>query len=271
MRLRPKKWNLESLWCAVSGHVAPAATVATITEADAALAVATLKDTRLCRCLRCDAWVHTTDPATDEVTSERMPPPSELPRPQRGKALDETFVIRVIAVERGLHAVAFLVLAALLLAVRIGLPWIQQNARTMLEGWQAVVDDTRPASPLLNRLLADLANLDGGQISALLLVSLVYVIIGATEAIFLWRGKRWAEYLTVVATALPLPFALAALSERVTIPRVLAVTIDLAILAYLIWAKRLFGVRGGQRSLEAELDADVNWEQLHTTAPVMRA
>ena len=270
MRLRPRDWNLETLWCATNGHVAPAATVGTMTDDDDALALPTPEGTRLCRCLRCDAWVNFAIPRPSEVTSERLPPPSELPQPQRGKALDETFVIRIIAVERGLHALAFLILAALLVAVRIGLPWIQQNARTMLEGWQSVVDDTRPASPLLNRLMADLANLDGGQISVLLLVALLYVAIGVTEAIFLWRGKRWAEYLTVIATALPLPFAVAALAERVTIPRILAVSIDVAILAYLIWAKRLFGVRGGQRSLDAELAADVDWRQLHTTAPVTR-
>ena len=43
---------------------------------------------------------------------------------------------------------------------------------------------------------------------------------------------------------------------------------NLAILAYLIWTKRLFGVRGGIASLERELAADVDWDELERRAPL---
>ena len=83
-----------------------------------------------------------------------------------------------------------------------------------------------------------------------------------------WRERRWAEYLTAVATAGLLPFEIRELLERATVFRVGALTVNLAILIWLVWAKHLFGVRGGAKTLHERVDWD---EILATPSPAPHA
>ena len=252
----------------MKGHVAPGATVAEVRAQDAQLVLATGPGVRLSRCLRCDGWVRGADPTTAQVTSQHLPPPGQLPTPLRGKALSELVVVRIIAIDRWLHAVFFVLLALLLIGVTIGLPAIRETAQQLLDGWQVAANEARPSSRLLARMLAEVAHLDRSHIGVLIAVSLGYAVLEGVEAFYLWRGRRWAEYLTVLATGLLLPFVVSELIDKVTIPRILGLIADVAILAYLIFAKRLFGVRGGDKALRAALAADVNWPELHSTAPL---
>lgn len=241
------------------GHVAPAALAHGFPERQQ-LAVDLDDGTQLARCLRCDAWIHTPVPASTDL-------PAELPRPIRGRALDELVVIRIIAIDRGIHAVLFLLLALGLVALQFKLSSLQEQAQQLLP----VLDQTRSGQQFLSNWLVDLISLDNGHLWVLVAMSLGYTLLEGVESVFLWRGKRWAEYLTVVATAAFLPLAVNELLVKVTPFRVLALLVDLAILAYLIWAKRLFGVRGGQRKLEADLAADVDWDAIHARAPISPA
>ncbi len=134
-----------------------------------------------------------------------------------------------------------------------------------------VLDQTRSGQQVLSRWLDRLINLDGGHVWVLALMALGYAALEAVESFFLWRGKRWAEYLTVVATAAFLPLELYELTEKVSALKIAALAVNLAILAYLIWTKRLFGVRGGFSALENERAADVDWNSLHTRAPISPA
>ena len=43
-----------------------------------------------------------------------------------------------------------------------------------------------------------------------------YALLEGVEAIGLWYGKRWAEYLTFIATVVFLPFEIYELTERVS-------------------------------------------------------
>lgn len=74
----------------------------------------------------------------------------------------------------------------------------------------------------------------------------VYAVVEGVESVGLWRQRRWAEYLTAVATAGFLPFEIYELTERVTVLRVLALVVNLAVLAWLVWRKRLFGIGRGR-------------------------
>jgi uncharacterized membrane protein (DUF2068 family) len=67
----------------------------------------------------------------------------------------------------------------------------------------------------------------------------------------LWFSRRWAEYLTLVATAVLIPIELYELSLSVTVFKVITLVINVAIAVYLLLAKRLFGLRGGH---EAQLE-----------------
>lgn len=213
--------------------------------------------TQLARCLRCDDWVRTPTPSADA-------PEVDLPRPLRGKALDELVVIRAIALERGLHVVFFFAMAILLVLVEVGLPALQRDAQVML----TALDQTRSGHQFLAKWLNDLVNLDGGHVWVLAMIALGYAVLEAVESVFLWRGKRWAEYLTVVATAAFLPLEIYEIAEKVSLLKVGALLVNLAILAYLVWTKRLFGVRGGLSGLDRELAVDVDWDALHHRAPV---
>lgn len=222
---------------------------------------------RLCRCLRCDAWIRTEPPSESDVSDDHVPPPNELPRPIRGRELDELVVIRAIAVQRGLHVLLFVTLAILLLLVEWGLPTIQDEADTFLKGADQFVGETRTAHSFIVDQLHRVADLDAQHVLLLVGVSLGYALLEGIEAVYLWQGKRWAEYLTVVATAALLPVEIHALTEKVTALRVGALLLNIAILVYLVMAKRLFGVRGGQRALERMIAEDVDWDTIHREAP----
>ncbi|MCH9720315.1 MAG: DUF2127 domain-containing protein [Actinomycetia bacterium] len=267
MKVVPRRWRLGALWCATSGHVAPGASVAGIGPTDHELALPLTDGTRLCRCLRCDDWICIADPEHPET--DTLPPPSELPTPQRGKALEETVVIRGIAVIRGLHFVFFTLLAIGIVVIEWGLPGLRDEASQLLQAAGEIAAGSRPGNSLLVSGLNELSNLDASRAWLLLAVAVGYAVLEGTEAVFLWRGARWAEYLTVIATAGLLPLAIRALTEQVTVMRLFGLFLDLAILAYLVWTKRLFGVRGGTPALERSLTADTDWEKLHTTAPVL--
>jgi uncharacterized membrane protein (DUF2068 family) len=64
----------------------------------------------------------------------------------------------------------------------------------------------------------------------------------------LWYAKRWAEYLTFVAITVLVPIEIYELSLSVSVFKLLTLAINLAIVVYLLLAKRLFGLRGGHRA-----------------------
>jgi len=94
-----------------------------------------------------------------------------------------------------------------------------------------------------------------------------YAILEGTEAVGLWRGRRWAEYLTFVATALLLPLEIYEITRRPTVLKGVTLAINLAVVLYLVWAKRLFGLRGGEGAQRALRQADSGWPALERATP----
>ena len=92
-------------------------------------------------------------------------------------------------------------------------------------------------------------------------------LLEGVEAIGLWLGRRWAEYLTFVATVVFVPYEIYELTKSVTALKVLTLVINLAIVVYLLVYKRLFGLRGGGRAERAEYDADVGWPAIERATP----
>jgi hypothetical protein len=64
--------------------------------------------------------------------------------------------------------------------------------------------------------------------------------------------KRWGEYVAVVGTSIFLPLEIYELLEKVTWLRVTAFALNVFAVVYLLWTKRLFGLRGGHAAFEAE-------------------
>ncbi len=61
----------------------------------------------------------------------------------------------------------------------------------------------------------------------------LYGMLFAVEGAGLWLGKKWAEYLTLLATASLLPFELYELSRKASITRVVVLVLNLIIVLYL--------------------------------------
>ncbi len=87
----------------------------------------------------------------------------------------------------------------------------------------------------------------------------------------LWWAKRWAEYLTLVSTALFVPFEVYEITEGVSALKVIILVINVAIVVYLLVAKRLFGIRGGHR-VERERRLQLSgWGALERSTPGFEA
>jgi uncharacterized membrane protein (DUF2068 family) len=81
------------------------------------------------------------------------------------------------------------------------------------------------------------------------LIAVAAALYGALElgeAAGLLLRKRWAEYLVLVATAAFLPLEIDEVFKHVTVFKVGALLLNIAICAYLIWRKRLFLERPGR-------------------------
>ena len=81
----------------------------------------------------------------------------------------------------------------------------------------------------------------------------VYALIELVEGVGLWLGKRWGEYFALVATSIFLPYEVYELTEKPTWLRAAALVINLLLVIYLAWTKRLFGIRGGKKAYDARL------------------
>lgn len=233
-------WNSRS--CGLHGH----ATYAPTEPALSARLQAATPAGHAWRCLRCGAYV---------VGSPRGSGPADAaPLVLRGKALRDTFILRFIAVERALRGAFLLVLA-------YGV-WRFDGSRTALK---QVLNSLLPAlEPLSDRLGVDLQETGPVRLiqqalntthSTLLLVALgvlAYGILELIEAFGLWFKKRWGEYVAVIATALFVPLEIHEIVVKVTWLRVAALIINLFAVFYILWTKRLFGVRGGRAAFEAE-------------------
>lgn len=261
MRLVPKHWHTETWICSIRAHVTPAARVQRLRPEDRPLGIEVPGQggDRLVRCLRCDAWVECPAPASGAAgVTEVLPPLADLPKPRRGVVLQDAVTLRVIAVIKGFHAAVFGLLSLALAVLTFKLPGMQASAATLNDQLHSVAEQTgrSESRDLLVEALHRLVGLDRSVLTLLLITAVIYFVMETIETIGLWKERRWAEYLTVVATAGFLPFEIRELWERVTVVRLSALVVNLAILVWLVWVKRLFGLRGGAAALENRTDWD---------------
>jgi uncharacterized membrane protein (DUF2068 family) len=87
---------------------------------------------------------------------------------------------------------------------------------------------------LLIRLLDTLMQAGPRKFILIGFAACVYAALFFVEGWGLWRGKRWAEYLTVIATMSLVPFELYEIAHHVTFVKIAALFVNVAILLYLI-------------------------------------
>ncbi|HEX8520044.1 MAG TPA: DUF2127 domain-containing protein [Pseudonocardia sp.] len=199
------------------------------------------------RCLRCGDWV--------AGAPGGRGPAAAAPVPPRGRALRQLALLRLLAVERAVRALV-------LVAAAYGI-WRFASAQTALrDAFGQIVPAVRPLAERFGLdldqsfLVREATRALQTQRTTLVLVALAllaYGLLEGVEGLGLWWGKRWAEYLTVVATAVFLPLEVYELTRTVTPTKVVAFALNVAVVVYLLVAKRLFGLRGGAAAHRREL------------------
>src|SRR6201985_2668559 len=263
-RCRPKL-RYELIGCGLHGHEILGTDAAALRPEDELFARES-GGLRWYRCLRCDSWVAL--PPPEHPTRKYPPARDEIMLPLRGKPLRDRYVLRLIAVDRALH---FLILAALAAAVFL----FADNRAALNAEFTRILNDLQGGvgGPMTNStrgVVHDLQRLFAVSITNLYLAGAAiaaYAGLEGVEAVGLWFAKRWAEYLTFVATIVFLPYEVDELIKSVTALKLVALIINLAVAVYLLYAKRLFGVHGGGRAERAERDADTGWAPLERATP----
>ena len=128
-------------------------------------------------------------------------------------------MIRLIAIDRIAHTVAFAAVFVAAIVVEHQIGGIHSWAQSTLDSLNSAQHGSGGASShgLIAALLTRLANVKPHSLNLLALFAAVYATVSAFEAVGLWMEKRWAEYLTVLATAAFLPLEIRELVERVTL------------------------------------------------------
>ena len=90
----------------------------------------------------------------------------------------------------------------------------------------------------IDRAIDVLSKLTRGHAAALGLGAILYGSLFTVEGVGLWKGKRWAEYLTVITTSMLIPFEVYELTKRLTIVRVSALAVNVAAVIYLVYRLR---------------------------------
>jgi uncharacterized membrane protein (DUF2068 family) len=263
-RFRPR-FHWELLQCGVAGHAIEGLDARTFRPQDAILA-REAGGVRWHRCLRCDSWLPVEPP--EPPTREHPPDRDEIELPLRGKPLRDKVVLRVIAVNRAVHFVVLALLAAIIFVFSANRDQLRSTFYRVLADLTggAVAGEGHAQTGLLHEL-DRLFTTTSTNLHLLGAVFLAYALVEGIEAVGLWYARRWAEYLTLVVTASLLPLEVYELTNKLSPFKIVAFVLNVAVVIYLLFAKRLFGVNGGAAAEEALIERDVGWPALERATP----
>jgi uncharacterized membrane protein (DUF2068 family) len=262
------RFHWELLVCGLAGHELVGLDARSLRPEDVIVARET-DGVRWHRCLRCDSWLPL--PVPDPASASRDVPPErdEIVLPLRGKPLRDKIVLRLIAVNRALHFVGLALLGIAILlfsANRADLRDLVLRVIADVTGESSTGTGAANGHGLTHRI-DELFTLRSSRLHLFAAIALIYAMVEGIEAVGLWYAKRWAEYLTLIVTASLLPVEVYELSEHATPFKILALIVNVAVVAYLLYAKRLFGLRGGAAADEALKERDVGWPALEAGVP----
>jgi uncharacterized membrane protein (DUF2068 family) len=256
-------YRYELFTCAWKGHFLVGTDAASVT-ADDAMFVRERGAVRWHRCLRCDDWV--AGAAPEVPTRDRVPSRPEITVPARGPALRDKYVLRLIAIDRAIHVIVLSALAVVLFT-------FAKHDAVLHRDYVNIMNDLSGGAPGESEVRGVLGYLRKAfQYSPQRLIQLglavtAYAALEASEMVGLWLAKRWAEYLTFVATTLLVPLEVYELTEGVSAFKVATLVINVAIVMYLLLAKRLFGLRGGHRVEQERRQRLGGWEAIERATP----
>ncbi|HEX4190576.1 MAG TPA: DUF2127 domain-containing protein [Marmoricola sp.] len=238
--LRAFDWSLRS--CGVRGHITYRPEETDLAERLRATTIAG----EAWRCLRCGTYVvgtpHGSGPAT------------QAPLVLRGRALKDAFILRLLAAERFVRGM-------LLLALAYGIHRFNGSRDSLRKVFDEFLPTLTPVADKLGidlqstgpvRLIDKALRTGHGTLTLVSIGVLAYGLLQLLEGVGLWLIRRWGEYVAVVGTSIFVPLEVYELLEKVTWLRLAAFAVNIGAVVYLVWSKRLFGLRGGHAAFEAE-------------------
>jgi uncharacterized membrane protein (DUF2068 family) len=220
------------------------------------------------RCLRCDSWVALSPPT--DPSRPHPPDRDEIELPLRGKGLRDKVVLRIIAIDRAFHFIILMLLGLGVIAFagnESSLRDAYYKVLTALQGGVAGGPVQTSGHVGILHELDKLFSLRSGTLRVVGAALLGYGLLEGIEAVGLWLAKRWAEYLTFVATTILLPLEIYEIIHRQSALKIIGFLINVAVVIYLLFAKRLFGLRGGGRADEELRARDTSWEAVERATP----
>jgi uncharacterized membrane protein (DUF2068 family) len=152
--------------------------------------------------------------------------------PQRHAALRQpSKLLRLIAVFKFCKAMLLVVVG--LGAFELLRADIAVNAQHWVEALAASSDRR-----VLQKLIALATGLSPGRLEVLGIGASFYAGLFSVEGIGLWRARRWAEYMTVIATLPFVPLEVFEVTRRASPPRLVALVVNLAVAVYLVYRLR---------------------------------
>jgi uncharacterized membrane protein (DUF2068 family) len=254
-RFVKRSLRYELLTCGVAGHELVGTDAAQVVPSDAPF-VREIDGVRWHRCLRCDDWV--VQAAPEHPGRERVESRDEVVLPARGPILRDRIVLRVIAVDRAIHVVVFGLLA-------IALFTFASHSKALHRDYINVMNDLADGGPGASQARGILGyfrhvfSYSPAHLIRLGLIVASYAALAAVEMVGLWRNRRWAEYLTSVAITAFIPVEIYELSNGVSVLKIVVFLINVVVLAYLVYAKRLFGLRGGYAAQKVRRETLSGW------------
>ena len=132
-----------------------------------------------------------------------------------------------IAAERALRA-AFLIAVGLVRLTHVHTDW----GRVLRQ--QAIRWGLHPSDGGLGRGLRRISHIGPSRVGVYGAIAVAYGALEGVEAYGLWHRRRWAEWLTVVATSLLFIPELWEMAKRPSVFKVVTLIVNAAIVAYLI-------------------------------------
>jgi uncharacterized membrane protein (DUF2068 family) len=218
------------------------------------------------RCLRCDAWRAKRPPASP--ARQFVPDRSEIEPPLRGRAVRDRYVLRLIALDRALHSLILTVLAVAVFIFAANKALLHRDFVQIVNGLQGGIGGpVRTTHGTIEHQLTRLFAVSTRNLELTGVALTAYAVLESVEAVGLWLGKRWAEYLTFVATVLLVPLEVYEILRKPTALKALTLVINVAIVVYLMVAKRLFGVRGGYQVEQRRREEESGWPAIEAATP----
>ena len=131
-----------------------------------------------------------------------------VPDPGRGRReRRELGVVRLVAAYKIVKAVVMLVVGSLVMGL------VHHNAAETVAHWLRRLS-LDPSHLIVRRALNHLAHVNDAKLRWTGLTAFAYMTLYIVEGVGLWRDRRWAEWLTVVAGLLLVPFEVYELIHR---------------------------------------------------------